>query len=270
MRRIRACANVRRGSPRHRLNPADVTFVVLTKDEEDRIVGCLRSLPNTSPRLVYDAESADATPEIARDLGAEVVSRPWLGFARARTDAAAMVKTSWVFMLDADERLTPELRDELIALEPPAGVDAYSVARMNILCGRWIRGAGWWPDRLVRLFRNGRATLESRSAESAHAVHETWRVSGRCPQLKAALEHQSYPTLRAYRQKFATYTALEAAGLRGRVGLGSLLSACAMVPVRALWLLIGRRGLLDGWRGAYVCLGSACYPAAVRWKARSD
>jgi len=241
---------------------------VLTKDEESRIERCLRSLPDDAPRLVYDAESTDATASIARALGAEVVSQPWSGFSKARTDAAALVRTPWIFMLDADERLTPELRAEIMALQPQADINAYSVARMNFFCGRWIRGAGWWPDRLIRLFRKGSAVLDARNQDSAQALHETWRVSGACVQLNAPLEHRSYDDVLTYRRKFARYTAIEAEGVRGKVGLWSLVSALAMVPVRALWLLIGRRGLLDGWRGAYVCAGSACYPAAVKWKAR--
>jgi glycosyltransferase involved in cell wall biosynthesis len=228
----------------------------------------LRSLPEPAARLVYDAESGDETAGIARALGATVVSRPWRGFAQARVDAAAMVRTPWIFMLDADERLTPELRDEIAALEPSADVDAYSVARMNHFCGRWIRGAGWWPDRLVRLFRNGRATVDARNAGSAQSVHETWNAAGRSARLHAPLDHQSYPTIESYREKFARYTALEADGLRGRARSGALIAASLMVPLRTLWLLIGRRGILDGWRGVYVSAASASYPAVVQWKAR--
>ena len=228
----------------------------------------MASLPDAAPRLVYDAESVDGTTRVAIAHGADVVIRPWTGFARARIDAAAMVQTPWIFMLDADERLTPELRAELAALEPPHDVDGYSVARMNFFCGRWIRGAGWWPDRSVRLFRAGRATLASRNAASVYAVHERWTVSGRCIQLASPLEHQSYATLAAYRAKYAYYTGLEAEGLRGKVSLGSLLVTLGMTPVRALWLLVARRGILDGWRGVYVSARSAAYPLAVRWKAR--
>jgi glycosyltransferase involved in cell wall biosynthesis len=218
---------------------------------------------------VYDAESGDGTAAAARALGATVVSRQWLGFARARVDAAALVRTPWVFMLDADERLTPDLRAEIASLEPPHDIDAYSIARMNFFCGRWIRGAGWWPDRLVRLFRNGRVVIEARNADSQRSVHETWRAAGGCAQLRAPLEHHSYPTIESYREKFARYTSLEAEAMRGRSSLGALIGAWLMAPLRSLWLLIGRRGILDGWRGAYLSVASACYPAVVRWKARS-
>jgi (heptosyl)LPS beta-1,4-glucosyltransferase len=267
VRRIRAGAHGGCSPPRHRLNLADLTFVVLTKDEERHLDGCLRSLPDGARSLVYDAESRDGTINVAIALGADVVIRPWAGFAAARTDAAASVRTPWIFMLDADECLTSELRDELTLLEPPADVDGYSVARRNFFCGRWIRGAGWWPDRLVRLFRNGHATIEARNGASPKSVHETWRVDGRCLRLGAPIEHRSYPTLQAYRRKFARYTALEANGMQGRVGIASAIVAWVIAPFRALWLLIGRRGIMDGWRGAYVSVGSALYPAVVTWKA---
>ena len=267
MRRIRAGAHCGCSPPRHRLNLADLTFVVLTKDEERQLDECLRSLPDGARSLVYDAESRDGTIGVAISRGADVVVRPWAGFAAARTDAAATVRTPWIFMLDADESLTPELREELTLLEPPADVDAYSVARRNFFCGGWIRGAGWWPDRLVRLFRNGRAVIKARNATSAHSVHETWRVDGRCVPLGAPLEHRSYPTLHAYRRKFAHYTALEANGMQSRVGITPVIVAWFVAPLRALWLLIGRRGIMDGWRGAYVSVASAYYPAVVSWEA---
>ena len=267
MRRIRAGAHSGCSPPRHRLNLADLTFVVLTKDEERQLDGCLRSLPDGAQSLVYDAESRDGTIGVAIARGADVVIRPWAGFAAARKAAAASARTSWVFMLDADERLTLELHEELALLDPPADVEAYSVARRNFFCGRWIRGAGWWPDRLVRLFRNGRAVISARHIESVSSVHETWRVEGRCLPLGAALEHHSYPTVQVYREKFARYTALEANGMRGRVSIASAIVAWVIAPVRALWLLIARVGIIDGWRGAYVSIASACYPAVVRWKA---
>jgi glycosyltransferase involved in cell wall biosynthesis len=226
-------------------------------------------MPDGAWRLVYDAESSDGTSNIARALGASFVSVPWRGFAQARSDACVMVTTPWTFMLDADERLTPELRDELLALDPPADVDGYLVARKNVFCGRWIRGAGWWPDRLVRLFRSGRARIEARHAESPASLHETWIVAGRCEQLKSPIEHQAYATSADYLRKFAHYTALEAHGSRDRTGAIAVIAAWAVVPIRAAWLLFARGGVLDGWRGLYVSVGSACYPAVVKWKARS-
>lgn len=245
---------------------ADITFVILTKDEARNIAACLHSLPEDSPALVYDALSSDDTQTQARALGATVVQAPWVGYVAARTAAAALVRTPWTFMLDADERLTTALREELARLDPPADVLSYSVPRRNWFCGRPIRCAGWWPDRLVRLFRTGRARVQATSANEEASVHETWRSEGPGDELKNPLEHFSYASLDQYRDKFARYTDLEA-----QTGNGSLLAqarAWLIVPLRFCWYMIARGGVLEGWRGAFVCAGSALYPAVVATKRR--
>jgi glycosyltransferase involved in cell wall biosynthesis len=247
------------------MRSADVTFVILTKDEAQRIGDCLASLPAGAPALVYDAESSDATPDIARRLGARVVSQPWAGFVAARENAAALVQTPWTFMLDADERLTPQLRAELAALEPPERTVAYSVPRRNIFCGRWMRGAGWWPDRLIRLFRTGQATPVARGPQSGALLHETWRARGVWGELRSPLEHRSYDTPAHYRRKFAAYTDIEAGS--GPASLRRTMAHWLLVPLRAAWLLGPKLGLRDGWRGAFIAFGSAAYPAVAATKA---
>ncbi len=248
------------------MRSADITFVVLTKDEAHNIAACLRSLPDGAHALVYDAQSMDDTVALARNLGAAVIQAPWSGYIAARTAAAALVNTAWTFMLDADERLTIALRDTLATLEPAAGVAAYSVPRRNWFCGQWVRAAGWWPDRQVRLFRTGRARVVPRSGESGAPVHETWQVEGEYGELAEPLEHYTYRTLDDYRRKFESYTDIEA-----QAAAPSALAyarACLFSPVRFLWLFFGRGGFADGWRGIYVCARSAAYPVVVQAKAQ--
>jgi glycosyltransferase involved in cell wall biosynthesis len=238
---------------------ADITFVILTKNEARNIAQCLASVPAGSQALVYDAMSSDQTVGIARSLGAQVVRSPWQGYVRTRAAAARHVSTPWTFMLDADERLTISLRDELARLEPPADVTAYSVPRRNWFCGKWMRCAGWWPDRLVRLFRTGTAHVSARSDQRDADLHETWRTSGRCAQLTEPIEHYSYRTVTDYWRKFVRYTDLE--GRSGRASGLRLAAAWLGAPLRFAWLLFARGGLVEGWRGMVVCLGSAFYPA---------
>ena len=245
------------------MESADITFVILTKDEAAHIGACLGSLPRDARALVYDALSSDATVEIARSLGASIVQAPWQGFVHAREAAAALVQTPWTFMLDADELVTPDLEAELVSIEPRAEVDGYSVPRRNHFCGRWVRSGGWWPDRLVRLFRTGRARLVARG-ESQHGVHETWEPQGACVELRSAIDHYSYDSIASYRRKFALYSALEARGRKPN--LGRVIATWLMVPIRFGWYWIRRGGILEGWRGAFVCAGNATYPAVVASK----
>lgn len=246
------------------MNLSDITFVVLTKNEAGNIADCLASVPTDAQTLVYDSQSTDATANIARGHGARVVDAPWRGFAQTRVDAAALVKTPWTFMLDADERVSAELALELSGLDASGPTAAYSLPRRNYFCGRWVKGAGWWPDRLVRLFKTGSAQIQSRNSGDA-SLHETWVVDEACGELHSPLDHYPYATLADYRAKFARYTDIEASGTPADPM--QVVSASSIAPVRALWLLLGRGAILDGWRGVYIAWCSALYPVAVATKA---
>lgn len=245
------------------MDSADVTFVILTKNEAPNIGACLASLPKGSRALVYDALSDDGTASLAQSAGANVVSAPWAGFVAARDAAAQLVKTPWTFMLDADERISPALARELECLQPGPHIGSYSMPRRNHFCGRWIRSAGWWPDRLVRLFRTGQARLVARGA-SSQGVHETWHPGGECHELASPIEHYSYDSPAGYRRKFSLYTDLEAGS--GRAAFADVVGAWLVVPARFAWYWLRRGGIFEGWRGAFVCGGNATYPAVVATK----
>lgn len=245
------------------MRSADITYVILTRNEAANIAACLRSLPAQAAVIVYDAFSSDETVELARSFGATIIQAPWAGYAQAREAAAAQVKTPWTFMLDADERVTRALALEIERLQPPDATSGFSVARRNHFCGRWVRSGGWWPDRLVRLFRTGQATITARGSGDV-AVHEAWHVSGGCEQLRSPLDHYSYSSVQEYRRKFALYTELEAQGVGA--GFAQVIGAWLLMPFRAAWYLVRHGGIIEGWRGAYVSIGAATYPAVVATK----
>ncbi len=223
-------------------------------------------MPPGAATLVIDAESDDGTAELARARGAEVVVRPWEGFAQARRFALGRVRTAWTFMLDADEALDPALRAAVLAAVPPPGVAGYAVRRTTYFCGRAIGGCGWGDERILRLVRTEGARIVARPAAGGSAeLHERLEVDGAVLELAGRLLHESYPSLAAYREKFARYTAIEAAGLEGSGP--ALALSLARAAARAPWLFFARGGWRDGWRGAYIAGASALYPAVVRWKA---
>jgi glycosyltransferase involved in cell wall biosynthesis len=216
--------------------------------------------------LVVDAESEDGTAEVAQHAGARVVVRPWDGFVAARRAALGFVDTPWTLMLDADERLDDALRAAILAAVPGERTAAYALRRTTYFCGRPMRGAGWGNERLVRLFRTHDAILAPHPAAGGAAdIHESWSVAGDVGELGGTLQHDSYPTIASYREKFARYTAIEAHAVRG--GALPLAAAAGRALLRAPWLFLARDGWRDGWRGAYVCAASALYPVAVAWKA---
>lgn len=239
---------------------------MLTKNEAQNIASALASVPAGAPSLVIDAESRDETVALARAHGARVVIRPWQGFVATRRFALELAETPWTFMLDADERLDPALAHSLACVDAPKDTDGYRVARTTYVCGRPMLHGAWGREAPLRLFRTARATLVAQPAMGGSAdVHERWVVRGATGTLAGSLLHDSYPTLRAYREKFERYTDLEA---RGRTGSWSAFArAFALAPLRAGWTLLRRGGWRDGWRGVFVALASAWYPVAVARKA---
>jgi len=213
--------------------------------------------------FVLDAESTDATAELARAVGAQVEVRPWTGYVDARRYALGRVRTPYAFMLDADELLSDELRAALVG--DLGRADGYRVRRVTMLAGRAVRAAGWSAERLVRCFRVDRARVVPNSVGGGADLHERWVVDGTVEDLPGMLVHDSYPTVESYRERFARYTRLEAAALPGSPA--ACLGALGKLPLRFLWWW-GRYGAWrDGWRGAFVAWYSALYPLAVQWRA---
>jgi glycosyltransferase involved in cell wall biosynthesis len=264
----RGCARARQGTrgrterrARAPLNAADVTVVILARDEAARLPATLDALPPGVRVFVLDTGSRDATTALARERGAQVQTRRWAGFVDARRHALAQVETPWTLMLDADERLDASLRAAILAADgAPAG---YRLRRVTRLCGAPVRAAGWSRERLVRLFRSDRARLIPH--EHGADVHERWVVDGTLADLPGTIVHDSYPTLASYRAKFERYTSLEANALRP--SRGALLREAVFFPLRLVWLFARDGGWTDGWRGAFVAWESARYRVVVRAKA---
>lgn len=236
--------------------------MILTRDEEHNLPRALTSLPRGMAIFVLDALSRDRTLDHARAAGATIVQRPWSNFVDARRFALAQVTTPWILILDADEALDDRLRDAIGAASDEA--NGYMVRRTTYFCGKILRM--WRDEPLLRLFRTDRARIEAYpTVGGSAALHERVLCDGRVAQLAGTLLHYSYPDMLTYRTKFARYTAIEAGGVRG--SLRKALGASALVPIRGMLYLLRQNAWLDGPRGWYVAIASACYPAAVAWKA---
>jgi hypothetical protein len=212
---------------------------------------------------VLDAESTDATEDVARACGANVEVRAWTGYVEARRYALGRVTTPYAFMLDADELLSDELVTALAG--DLSRADGFRVRRITMLAGRAVRAAGWSAERLVRCFRVDRAQVVANSVGGSADLHERWIVTGTIADLPGMIVHDSYPTVASYLERFARYTRIESDALRGSA------AACAfafgILPLRFAWLWTRYGAWRDGWRGAFVAWYSALYPLAVQWRA---
>lgn len=244
------------------MDPALVTAVILTRDEERNLPRALSSLPHGMAVLVIDAESTDGTVAFARASGARVLERRWTNFVDARRFAISCVETPWFLQIDADEELDDRLREALVSAS--SEVDGYTIRRTTYFRGKPMRL--WRDERILRVVRTALAQIEAQPVTGGNAlVHELLVCDGKIGELTGTLLHYSYETAGEYREKYARYTDLEARGVRGSPF--ALITALFMTLPRFANYLIRRGAVLDGPRGWYVAWYSALYPAVVAWKA---
>ncbi len=220
-----------------------LSVAIIARNEAARIGDCLRSVSFADEVVVLDSGSTDDTVAIARREGARVQSSDgWPGFGKQKNRALDLCRGEWVFSIDADEQVTPELRAAILAAIAQPAFNGYWVYRASSFCGRVIRFGDWRRDRVLRLFRRSVARF------SDDVVHERVLVDPPHGQLQGLLLHDSVPTLADGERKMRAYAQLGAVRLRQR-GRGGLVSALAHGGWTFFRGYVVRLGLLDGWRG---------------------
>ncbi|MCD8504559.1 MAG: glycosyltransferase family 2 protein [Burkholderiaceae bacterium] len=233
-----------------------LALVMIVKNEADNLVGCLRSCEGVADEIiVVDGGSTDNTVDIARELGAKVIAKPnWEGFGLQRRFAQSHVTSDWVFWIDADERLTPELKSSIkaaVSQNDPNSI--YSVARLSWVFGKFIRHSGWYPDRVLRLHPTA---LTQYTNAPVHERLDTPQ-NARVQPLAGDLLHYTYRDLQHYLVKSAQYADLWAQQRSARGKRGSLLQGFMHGIGCFLRMYILRAGFLDGRQGLLLALLSA-------------
>lgn len=233
----------------------ELIAVILTLNEEKRIAECIRSVQWCDAVVVFDSYSRDRTIEIARQEGALVVQHPFKGFGSQRQAAMDRLRARWIFFIDADERATPELGEEIrrvIAGQPE--IAGWWVPRHNYIWGRLTRHAGWYPDYQLRLLR-----ADHSHWDPAREVHELPIVDGPTGQLENVLIHYNYDTLRQFIVTQEKYTNYDARILFNRGERCKPWSPFSM-PIRHFKLrFIDWQGYKDGLHGLVLSLLMSYY-----------
>ncbi|MDQ2954395.1 MAG: glycosyltransferase family 2 protein, partial [Pseudomonadota bacterium] len=133
-----------------------LSAIVITRNEAHNIQACLESLRFCDERIVVDGSSSDSTVRLAEGEGAHVVPHEWTGFGAQKNFALSLAQGDWVLSIDADERVTPALAEEIKTAVAKGHADGYEMPRRSTFCGRQMRHSGWYPDYVLRLFRRGR------------------------------------------------------------------------------------------------------------------
>ena len=246
-----------------------ISAFILTYNEAEKIEAAVSSVLWADEVVVIDSFSVDRTAEITTSLGARVVEVPFNGFGALRNRAIEACKHDWIFSLDADERCTEEVRDEILALLSGTPVhDVYLVPRRSYMMGRWIRGSGWYPNfRQPQLFRKDamRYTLEP--------VHEGYEILSSKPagRLRNAIWQFPFRNLDEVVRKMNRYSSL------GVPKLASKQVSMASALGHGIWAFlkhyIFKLGFIDGWAGFTIALGNfegTFYRYAKRYEEAQD
>lgn len=231
---------------------AELTAIILTRDEARNIVECIDSLRWADRIVVYDSHSDDQTVALAVAAGAEVFQRRFDNYAAQRNAALEAIATDWVLFVDADERGTPALAEEVrrvIAGRPESG---WYVPRHNYIFGRLTLGAGWFPDYQFRLLRHGRARY-------LRPVHEIGSVDGVTGHLQSPLIHHNYRDPAHFHGKQRFYVEHDA-GILVDQGVRPKAHNYVLQPLRQFWWrFVTLKGYRDGLHGLRLSLYMAYY-----------
>ncbi|CAI1113873.1 glycosyltransferase family 2 protein [Serratia ficaria] len=233
-----------------------LSVVMIAKNEAGLLPDCLRSVDWADEIVVLDSGSQDDSVAIAESMGAKVFSHTdWQGFGKQRQLAQNHASHDYILMIDADERVTPELRQSIErVLAAPDDEAVYSCARRNLFLGRFMRHSGWYPDRVNRLYANRRYRYND------DLVHESLNIgSAKVIPLSGDLLHLTCRDFFAFQRKQLRY-AEEWANQRHqagkRCGYLSILTH-ALGAFCKTWLL--RAGFLDGKQGLLLAVVNAQY-----------
>lgn len=272
-----------------------VSVLIPAKNEAANLPGCLASCAFASEVVVVDSGSTDATRDIVGRAGARLVPFQWDGRCPKKKNwALANVrwKNDWVFILDADERITPGLAREIQQVIAAPDCDGYYVNRRFWFLDGWLNHCGYYPSWNLRLFRHVLGRYEQLpglddTGSGDNEVHEHVVLQGRAGKLREEMEHYAFPTIETWVEKHNRYSNWEARLLLSRQGGGAaaapdlaaplarkrrLKHAAARLPLRPtlrfLYHYVVRAGFLDGYRGFVFCRLMGFYELLSAAKAR--
>jgi glycosyltransferase involved in cell wall biosynthesis len=231
-----------------------LSVTVITKDEAAHIGDALQSVAWADEIVVVDSESTDDTVAIARKYTEQVVVRPWPGYVAQKNYAASIAAHDWILSIDADERVTPELADEIKATLKVAPQSAgYRMPRVTWHLGRWIRTTDWYPDYQLRLY-------DRRAAEwTGRHVHESVKARGRVGQLLGELHHFAYRDITDHLDTIDRYTTYAARQMFESGRRAGFLQMAGHPPLAFLRNYILHGGIRDGKVGLIISAMNSYY-----------
>lgn len=228
-----------------------ISAILIVKNEAHHLKDCLTSISWADEIIVVDSGSDDGSQKICKQFNCRLLETDWPGFGPQKNRALDLATHDWIFSIDADERVSPKLRDEILKIVESTPEDGFDIPRNSTYCGRFIKHAGWTPDYVLRLFRKDKGRF------SNDKVHEKVNVQGSVSKLVNPLTHYSFDTLDQVLDKVNHYSTLGAQQLYAqgkRASLGKAIGKGIWSFIRTYFL---RRGILDGREGLMLAISNA-------------
>ena len=224
-----------------------ISAVIITFNEQKNIAEAIESVSWADEIIVVDSESSDGTRDIAEASGAKVVTRSWEGFSKQKQFAVDQAENDWVFSLDADERVSAELREEILAIKSNnASADGYRIPRLSIYMGRPIRHGGWYPDWQLRLFDRTKGRWKDVLIHESFAMDEGSKIVRLTGDI---LHYSSENAAHHHRMIGERYAPLAARQMFDNGGRTSLLKIAFAGPSAFIRTYFLKGGFLDGLPG---------------------
>lgn len=227
-----------------------VSVAIITRNEEKKIREALESVKDFEEIVIVDSFSDDRTVEICRNYTDRIFQIEWRGYSEQKSLAISKTTLNWVLVIDADERVTEELKKEIMEKIKDQTISGYYIPRKNFFLGKWIKHCGWWPDYTLRLFQRQTGRLDRR------LVHEKIVVNGKTDYLREPLLHYTYESIEEFIEKMQKYSTLSALDFIGQnpSKFKVLLKLFFSPPFTFFKMFIIRKGFLDGQRGLILSL----------------
>jgi glycosyltransferase involved in cell wall biosynthesis len=231
-----------------------ISLVIITLNEEQNIARCIQSAPWVDDVVVLDSKSQDKTREIAKSLGARVVVEEFKGYVAQKRIATELAKHDWILSLDADEALSPESQEEVLALLKNGELNStnkgFEFPRLSYHMGRWIRHGGWYPDYQLRLFNRKRAKWEGGHVHERVKSSETARLS-------EPILHYVFRDLSSQVETNNEYSSRGAQDLFDKKKCFSIIKLIFKPISKFLETYLVKKGFLDGLAGFIISVGAA-------------
>ncbi len=239
-----------------------LTATIITLNEEANIRDCLESLAFVDEIVVLDSGSDDRTREICTEFPkVRFLERDWQGFGRQKNLAAEEASNDWILNIDADERVSDQLRDSLLAADLDAHA-GFKMARENYFGQKWVKHCGWYPDLNLRLYDRRRCRFNERE------VHEAVQCPGQPGLLEGNLVHYTYRDIGDYLRRMDRYSSLAAGEIVSGHRSASMVDLLFRPPLTFIKMYLLRGGMFDGYTGFLLSVLYANYTFVKYAKAR--